>query len=88
MEKEVSIAIDENGNIKTIYNDNIAKVIENLGNSSVKRASHVEPSTKTPNTWEVDLSPVGGPTVDGFKTRKEALDYEVDYLNKNVLKTN
>ena len=35
--------------------------------------------------WSVDLSPVGGPTNYPFRTRAEAIEYEIKWLNQNFL---
>jgi len=35
--------------------------------------------------WQVDLSPVGGPLVEGFKDRAKAIDWEIQWLNSNFL---
>jgi hypothetical protein len=35
--------------------------------------------------WQVDLSPVGGPTRKGFFRRDHAISWEVEWLHKNFL---
>ena len=45
----------------------------------VNRASHVEPN-EDGSGWYVDLEPVGGPKIEGFSSRKEALAYEHKWL--------
>jgi hypothetical protein len=36
-------------------------------------------------SWQVDMSPVGGPQVAGFDSRDEAIEYEINWLNANWL---
>jgi hypothetical protein len=35
--------------------------------------------------WEVNLHPVMGPYVGPFATRQDAIDFEIDWLNRNFL---
>jgi hypothetical protein len=77
-----SISIDTTGNLKFVYNDRLAALLEE-GTSRVSRASHVEPTGY--GTWIADLSPVDGPTLGPFKLRREALTAEVDWLEANVI---
>ena len=35
--------------------------------------------------WEVNLHPVMGPYVGPFATRQDAIDFEINWLNKNFL---
>lgn len=64
-----------------IYSDDMADLLLE-GQSTVRRASHVEPIQG--GGWQADMAPVGGPILTGFKLRQEALDAEVDYLNKHL----
>ena len=78
--KELKLVID-GGQIKAIYDDALATLRE-MGDAETRRASHVEPDG---NRWYADLSPVGGPILTGFRTRKAALEAEVKYLRKFVV---
>jgi hypothetical protein len=78
--KQLKLVIKD-GRITAIYNDALTALRE-MGVAETKRASHVEPDG---NTWYADLSPVGGPLLTGFKTRKEALEAEVAYLREYVV---
>ena len=70
------------GSVRFIYDDRIAQVLKKSGTLEVHRASHVEPTED--GLWEADLSPVGGPTLGPFETRKEALEQEVVWLNEHL----
>jgi hypothetical protein len=69
--------------VRGIYSDDLAPIL-GLGTSTITRASHVEPDAD--GTWYADMSPVGGPTFRGFKTRAAALEAERVYLNNNQCK--
>ncbi len=76
------------GQIKAIYDDALTALFP-MADVTVQRASHVEPyvdlSRREAGYWCVDLRPVGGQYLNGFKTRQEALDAEVRYINQHVL---
>jgi hypothetical protein len=74
-------SIDTDGVITCIYTENID--LNELGSVTTKRGSHVEPANN--NSWYCDLSPLGHPVFDGFRTRTAALEFEVDYIEKNIL---
>lgn len=70
------------GDILAIYDDSLVAMFGEAEKVTTRRASHVEPDG---DGWSADLSPVGGPLLNGFKTRKEALDAEVRYLDEKVI---
>jgi len=70
-----------NGEIKYLYNEIIDLGV--IGDRTIKRASFVEPNGES---WSVDFSPIGkNILVEGFKKRSEALIYEKDYIENNIL---
>ena len=71
-----------NGSAQCLYADDIP--LAALGQLDIKRASHVEPDDTRPGFWYADLSPVGGPRMDGFATRAEALAAEDNWLNNKM----
>jgi len=84
--QEQVLVIDEAGTIHTLYDDGLHEIGEVVNTA---RASHVEPGE---NGWDVVLSDdprngrfKGHVVGRGFKTRKAALDAEVDFLNEHVL---
>jgi len=69
------------GRIKAIYDDALTALFSQA-DVETRRASHVEPEH---GGWYADLSPVSGPTLRGFTTRRTALDAEVKFLRKHVI---
>lgn len=70
------------GIVRAIYDDDLADLLSELGEPHTQRASHVEPDG---SGWSADLSPVGGPILGPFTTRREALSAEVEWLDINYL---
>lgn len=82
LDKPIKASIVE-GEMTFIYDDRCKELLEESGSSSTLRASHVEPGAG--GDWICDLRPSGGHIVTGFRLRQEALDFERDWLEKNVL---
>ena len=76
---EIEIKIKGN-QIRFIYNDDLN--FSEQGKILTKRASHVEPYQ---NGWGADMSPINpnAPVLGPFKTRREALKAEHDWLIKH-----
>jgi hypothetical protein len=74
------------GSAQCLYGENIS--LSALGQLDIKRASHVEPDQDNPGTWYIDLAPVGGPRVNGFASRAEALAAEEEWLNQKMRNEN
>lgn len=81
--------INETGEALTLYSDDL---VELGGQRQISRASHVEPASEGDGTWEVKLGddPILGKWAgkligNGFTTRKEALEFEVNWINQNIL---
>lgn len=74
------IRFDRQGNGICIYMETID--LAQLGNLSIRRASHVEPDAH--GHWWADLSPVNGPRLGPFLKRSDALDAEVDWLHSTI----
>ena len=68
------ITIQADGTATFIYNDETAIVMRTLGEISITRASHVEPSAN--GGWFADMRPVGGPVLyaSGHQLHSEAHD--------------
>ncbi len=73
------------GEIATLYKDETAASLRNVGKSTVVRASHVDPDPEDNNKWMVDLRPSGGPVRGGFETRSAALAFEEKWLNERAI---
>jgi hypothetical protein len=81
MKKIIKISPDGK-NISYVHDDRLAGMMEH-GEAKITRASHVEPTPN--NKWTADLSPVKGPILGPYNTRKEALEAEINWLNNNGL---
>jgi hypothetical protein len=78
----MNIYFRPDGTAQCLYGEQIS--LGELGSLDIRRASHVEPSVAAPGEWYADLSPVGGPMLDGFKTRADALAAEEKWLNARM----
>lgn len=79
MSQEFEIGSDDLGNLIYIYDDSLS-FLQGLGNASVKRASHVEPTED--GRWTAEM--VDGPTLGPFDLRGEALAAEVEFLKSTL----
>lgn len=81
------------GKAQAVYSDELQPVLAEMGDTTVTRASHVEPADTIPNVpnrltgWVADMRPSGGPVLtapdgNGFPTRQAALDAERDWLRR------
>lgn len=84
--KQLKLVIKDGGVITAIYDDALVPLFDQANKVDVRRASHVEPEPGLRVGWVADMSPVGGPKLRYFKTRKDALDAEVQYINQHVVK--
>ena len=75
----VNVTVLANGDLRFIYDDEIASLLSH-GVSTIRRASHVEPSG---NGWTADMTPVDGPVLGPFALRHDALTAEVAWLQRN-----
>ena len=73
----MNVNISPDGTIRFIYSDALQPMLE-LGQPTVRRASHVEPTDT--GRWTADLSPVDGPVLGPFALRKQALEAEIAWL--------
>jgi hypothetical protein len=83
---DLLLVIHPDGTAETIYDDRLLPVLTGLGRLAVRRASHVEPVTEGRFTvgWQADLSPVGGPVLGPFASRREALEAETKWLRRSL----
>jgi hypothetical protein len=70
-----------NGEAVFIYED--SHPCSDLGKESIQRASYVEPNHA--GLWIPDLSPLGGPRLEGHENREQALECEVKWLEENII---
>ena len=74
--QQFELSIAPNGELHFIFDDALQPFLD-LGDASIKRASHVEPKE---SLWFADLVLVGGPVLGPFRLRSEALEAEVAWL--------
>ena len=78
----MQLYVRPNGQAQCLYDEKIE--LQTLGAIEIRRASHVEPDPINKGFWYIDLSPVDGPVVRGFKTRAAALLAEAEWLNEKM----
>lgn len=78
----MKLYIRPDGTLQAIYDE--AVDLQQIGRAKIQRASHVEPAPTEPNKWTADLTPVGGPVLGPFSTRREALNAEVTWLDTQL----
>lgn len=81
MSKPLQLLVETDGSFAFIHDDALAPLLDE-GEARTRRASHVEPA-ESGRDWEADLSPVAGPTLGPFPTRRAALDAEVAWLHEH-----
>lgn len=79
---EMIVKITPTGHVQFIWDDRLRSLFDQ-GEGTITRASHVEPTSE--GLWTADLSPVEGPVLGPFSTRKEALAAEIIWLENNVI---
>jgi hypothetical protein len=72
----VELYISNSGTCRSVYDESVDLRV--LGNPTIRRASHVEPTTD--GRWTADLRPVHGPALGPFPTRSQALAAEMTWL--------
>jgi hypothetical protein len=73
---ECRLIVDAHGQVHCLYDEAID--LAALGELSIARGSHVEPTAD--GHWTADLSPIGGPMLGPFPRRSDALHAERDRL--------
>jgi hypothetical protein len=77
----MQLVIKPTGDTTCVYSEAINLAV--LGDMSIRRGSHVEPTAD--GRWTADMSPVNGPILGPFAHRSEALDAEVQWLETHWL---
>ena len=77
----MNILVLPDGTARCVYGEAID--LAALGETEVRRASHVEPDER--GRWHADLSPVGGPELGPFPRRSDALAAEARWLGRHWL---
>jgi hypothetical protein len=77
----MELLIERSGQTRCLYGEAID--LAQLGQVTIRRGSHVEPTTG--GQWLCDLSPVSGPFLGPFDSRSAALAVEVAWLSAHWL---
>jgi hypothetical protein len=77
----MTLVVTPDGTVKAVYNEALDLAL--LGRLSIRRASHVEPTSE--GRWQADLTPVGGPVLGVFSRRGDALEAERAWLEAHWL---
>lgn len=81
MSESLTINVDSAGQLRFVFDDR-ARELLTLGDASIQRASHVEPTVDC--RWTADLGPIGGPVLGPFDSRGEALAAEVAEIERRI----
>lgn len=71
------LIVDPSGTVWALYEEYLDW--PELGPLAIRRASYVEPRGEL---WYADLSPVGGPVLGPFARRSQALQAELEFLQR------
>lgn len=77
----MELVVEGDGAIRCIYGEELN--LHALGRISIKRGSHVEPTSD--GQWTADLAPVSGPVLGPFFQRTDALHAEHCWLERHWL---
>ncbi|TWU33820.1 hypothetical protein [Novipirellula artificiosorum] len=77
----MQLVITPDGLVRCVYDEAID--LSQLGAVDIRRGSHVEPNAA--GQWTADLSPVEGPVLGPFPTRRLALEAEIAWLGEHWL---
>ena len=77
----MQLIFDPRGSVRCVYGEELD--VHALGQPSIRRASHVEPTDD--GQWTADLSPVDGPILGPFPIRSQALEAEHKWLQDHWL---
>lgn len=80
--RDAELIVEADGEIRFVYDDELAEIVRSVGPLEIRRASHVEPSVLKGGDagWWANLRPVRGGIFGPFGARAAALDFEVAWL--------
>ena len=81
---QAHVFVGPDGLLTFIYRDELVELLA-LGEATIDRASHVEPS---PIGWTADMAPSNGPVLGPFPLRREALAAEETWIDAKLFGTN
>ena len=76
----MDLVFSPTGQVRCVYDEAID--LAQLGELSIRRASHVEPDDQ--GRWWADLAPVEGPKLGPFDRRSSALAAELAWLRARL----
>lgn len=79
-DRTYAVVISPTGVMTFVWDDALQPLCD-LGEPSIVRASHVEPTAE--GQWSADMSPSGGPVLTPCQLRSEALAAEREWLRTN-----
>jgi len=91
------VIVNPNGTLRFLVSDRTEQAFSEASVLEIHRVSHVDvfedldPKAKTkaapgsPTSWYADMSPVNGPVLGPFRSRKRALQEERYYLERRNL---
>ena len=82
MTNEMELVVGADGTARCIYDE--ALDLRALGKLQITRASHVEPDAE--GYWSADMGPSGGPVLGPFRSRKDALGAEREWLLRPTIR--
>jgi len=80
MKQQTTLVVSPQGRTRAVYDE--AFDFATLGQVSIRRASHVEPTAQ--GQWSADLRPVGGPVLGPFAKRSQAIAAELAWLDSHL----
>jgi hypothetical protein len=75
----MTLLITPAGNTISLHSDDFD--FTRIGAARIQRASNVEPCDQG---WQADLSPVNGPILGPYAKRRQALQAEIDWIERNL----
>ncbi len=81
-QNEFQLRIAPDGVITAIYSDDLADLLAEASQVTIRRASFVEPHPS--GGWFADMAPSGGPVLGRFRLREEALRAEMAWLENKL----
>lgn len=76
----MTVFVDCDGRLRFVYDDELLPLLA-LGESVLRRASHVEPAA---GGWTADLSPSQGPVLGPFVKHRDAIGAEREWLSDRM----
>lgn len=76
----MTVFVDRDGRLRFVYDDELLPLLK-LGESVLRRASHVEPAA---GGWTADMGPSHGPVLGPFRKHRDAISAEREWLSDRM----